>query len=178
MQGCGECGFHYDDVPRAELPGALRELAAQLSSRLRSTDHLALRRRPRPEVWAPLEYAAHVRDVLSVQRERIGRALVHDVPTFAPMRRDERVVEQRDVESDPEVVARELGDAADRLASLLVDLVPHEWRRSGTFPWPDPTVRDVDWMARHTVHELVHHLLDVARGLQGPTGTPHGIGSG
>ncbi|QGG96158.1 DinB family protein [Actinomarinicola tropica] len=178
MERCGECGFVDADLPRAEVAPALHGLAHQFAARLRGTGAAALRRRPAPAVWSPLEYGAHVRDVLVVQRERILRALIHDGPTYAPMRRDERVVEQRDNESDPATVADQLGSAAAQLAHLVAGLTDEEWDRVGIYPWPAQVARDVDWIARHTVHELVHHLFDVARTLQGPTGTPHGLGSG
>lgn len=168
----------YDGLPRAEIAPALQSLAMQFASRLRGTASTALRRHPAPGVWSPLEYAAHVRDVLVVQRQRVLRALLHDGPTYAPMRRDERVLEQRDNESDPCVVADQLTSAAHQLAHLLDGLTDDEWRRIGVYPWPERTERDVVWIGRHTVHELVHHLFDVAAALQGPTGTPHGHGSG
>lgn len=129
-------------------------------------------------MWAPLEYAAHVRDVVRVQRERISLALVHDVPTFASMRPEDRVVEDGYLDQDPEVVGEQIVGSADALAALLEALDDREWRRSGIYNWPTPEARDVAWIGRHTVHELVHHLFDVARSLQGQPGTPDGIGSG
>lgn len=175
---CAECGFVYVELPRERIAEALRTVAAQYRARLLGTGVDALRRRPAPDVWSPLEYASHVRDVLAVQRERVMLALLHDAPTFTSMRRDERVVEQRDNESDPAVVAGQVVGAADVLASLVDSLAPDEWARVGVYPWPERTVRDVEWIGRHTVHEEVHHLFDLARALQGPAGTPSGIGSG
>ncbi|WP_406044517.1 hypothetical protein OG799_08560 [Micromonospora sp. NBC_00898] len=40
------------------------------------------------EVWSPLEYTCHVRDVLRVQGERLALALVTEEPEFTPMGRD------------------------------------------------------------------------------------------
>lgn len=178
MDHCAECGFTYAALPRERIADALRSLATQYSARLLGTGPDALRRRPGPEVWSPLEYSAHVRDVLLVQRQRVLRALLHDAPTYEPMRRDERVVEQRDNEADPEVVARQVVTSADQLAELLEGLDACEWERIGVYPWPERTVRDVEWIGRHTVHEQVHHLFDVARSLQAQPGTPSGLGSG
>lgn len=178
MERCTECGFSYDALPRVRIAPSLRGLADQFRARLVGTGPDALRRRPAPGVWSPLEYSAHVRDVLSVQRQRVLRALIHDAPTYEPMRRDERVVEQRDNESDPRAVAGQLVTAADQMAELLEGLTPEEWDRIGVYPWPERTVRDIGWIGRHTVHEQVHHLFDVARALQGQPGTPTGLGSG
>src|SRR5690606_39586673 len=134
--------------------------------------------RPSPEVWSPLEYAAHVRDVLEVQRERVMVALLHDAPTFEPMGRDERVVAWRYNEQDPAVVAAELRRNARELGAVLDTLDATGWARIGIYTWPEPAERDVTWIGRHTIHEMAHHLLDVNRALQGQPGTPSGIGSG
>lgn len=178
MERCGECGFVYEDVPRWAISSAVVELAEQYGARLAGTGVDALRRRPSPDVWSPLEYAAHVRDVLEVQRKRVMVALLHDAPTFAPMGRDERVVERRDNEQEPAMVAEELRGNAAELAALLDSLDDTGWGRIGIYNWPSHAERDVTWIARHTVHEMAHHLLDVNRSLQGQPGTPSGIGSG
>jgi hypothetical protein len=40
-------------------------------------------------------------------------------------------------------------------------------RRARSPHFPTRAVRDVDRIVRHTLHELVHHLMDVDRGLGG-----------
>lgn len=168
----------YTDLPRASISSALAEIADQYAARLGATSVDALRRRPAPDVWSPLEYAAHVRDVLEVQRERVMVALLHDAPTFEPMGREERVVEWRYNEQDRAAVADEIRRNAADLASVLDSLDDDGWSRIGIYNWPEPAERDIAWIGRHTVHEQVHHLLDVNRSLQGQPGTPTGIGSG
>ncbi|MDQ3639939.1 MAG: DinB family protein [Actinomycetota bacterium] len=122
-----------------------------------------LRARPRPNVWSPLEYACHVRDVLKMQKERIQLALVEDEPAFAPMRREERVIEDRYNEQDPAEVAKELNDAASALAQTLETLDEEGWQRRGIYHWPTTQVRSVEWIGRHTLHEGRHHLWDIDR---------------
>jgi len=178
VERCGECGFVYGDLPRVEVSSALAEVAEQYVARLTSSSGDALRRRPAPEVWSPLEYAAHVRDVLEVQRERVMVALLHDAPTFEPMGREERVVEWRYNEQDPLDVAREMRRNATDLATVLDSLDDAGWSRIGIYNWPERAERDVAWIGRHTVHEQVHHLFDINRSLQGQPGTPTGLGSG
>ena len=83
MTACDQCGFVYD-LSRA--PDAARDIsaaAAELADILRDgrTDP---RTRREPEVWSPLEYGCHLRDVLLVQRERVLDARRNDasvVPT-------------------------------------------------------------------------------------------------
>lgn len=178
MDHCDECGFVYGDLPRYEVSRALSELAEQYVARLSATSSDALRRRPEPEVWSPLEYAAHVRDVIEVQRERAMVALLHDAPTFEPMGREERVVQWRYNDQDPADVAREIRRNTADLATVLDSLDDDGWVRIGIYNWPERAERDVEWIARHSVHEQVHHLLDIHRSLQGQPGTPTGIGSG
>lgn len=171
---CSECGFEYIALDRAGISGALRLVAAQYRARLVGCDTWALRHRPRPDVWSPLEYAAHVRDVLIAQRERSALALRSNQPTFTSMRPDELVGERRYNDEDPAEVASQIEHAADLLASLLDGLSESEWGRTGIYNWPAPASRDLSWIGRHTVHELVHHLLDITRALHPPSTSASG----
>jgi len=158
---CGECGYDYAALGRADLAAALRSFAGEHGARLVAHPTEQLRAHVRSGVWSALEYACHVRDLLGVQRARIALALVEDTPAFASMRRDERVAEERYNEQHPASVRSELLSAADRLAGELELLHEGGWRREGRYNWPVEAVRSVEWIARHTVHELVHHLRDI-----------------
>lgn len=166
MDRCDECRFDDDDAARADLGDRLRDLAARHAERLTETPAAYLRQRPQAGTWSALEYGCHVRDVLMVQRERIVTAQVEDRPEFAPMGRDERAVQARYNDQDPSTVARVLEAAAAGLATLLESLADAGWARSSVYPYPHRELRDVDWIARHTLHELSHHLTDVDRVLQ------------
>ena len=37
------------------------------------------------------------------------------------------------------------------------------WERTGVYNYPTPQLRTVEWIGRHTVHELRHHTVDVER---------------
>jgi S-DNA-T family DNA segregation ATPase FtsK/SpoIIIE len=169
MNSCTECDFRYDELPLFGVPQRLRELAAEHAARLVSTQREALRRRPDRQVWSPLEYACHVRDVLTVQRERILLALAEDNPAFASMEREERVEREHYNEQSPQTVATEITAAAAALAEMLSVLTDDEWRRTGIYRWPTREIRTAGWIARHTVHELIHHLRDVDAGLAAAT---------
>jgi hypothetical protein len=136
----------------------------QHAARLTAADD-ALRRRPAPDVWSPLEYACHVRDVLGVQRERVLRTQSEEEPSFTPMDRDRRAVDEAYNRQDPARVADELRAAGAAIAALLESLDDAGWACTGVYNYPATAVRDVDWIARHTLHELTHHLMDVDRGL-------------
>jgi len=163
VEQCSECGYDYDDLARDEIAPALRADAAALAECIAAVPDPTLRRRVRPEVWSPLEYGCHVRDVLEVQRARVLLAQVEDEPEFVPMRRDERAVELRYNEQDPVAVNDQIAAAADALARTLEDLDTAGWERTGLYNYPTPQLRTVEWIGRHTVHELRHHTLDVER---------------
>lgn len=169
MEQCAECGFVYDpaDVPRTSR--RTREFAAEISGILsRGGDGADLLSRRSPEVWSPLEYGCHMRDVLLVQRERVLSAL--RVPRFecVPMGRDERVEHDGYAEQEPADVARQLTDAAamfGRVLDRLDRLDAGAWDREVLYPYPDPTPRTLGWVALHTAHEAQHHLGDIRRQL-------------
>lgn len=162
MDRCEACRFDYYGFARPELPDRLRSSAAEHVERLTETPAAFLRERPLPG-WSALEYGCHVRDVLLNQRQRIDRAQHEHEPVFVPMGREELAVNERYNEQDPPVVAGQLTAAADTLAGLLAALDDVGWTRAGVYSYPERELRDVDWIARHTLHELTHHLADVDR---------------
>jgi hypothetical protein len=162
VERCGECGYVYDTAREAIAP-ALRDAAAEHAERLTTADAADLRAHTVDGTWSPLEYACHVRDVLLVQRERVDLAQTEDEPAFVPMGREELVVTRRYDEQPPAAVAEELTRAAGALAARLEQLDGAGWARTGIYNFPEPRPRTVEWIGRHTVHEVRHHLLDVDR---------------
>ncbi len=157
---CADCGFVYD-LDTAEVVRRLNVDAEAFVARLDDLDDVDARRRPVPDVWSPLEYACHLRDMLRVQRDRVDLIQREDEPTLVPMGRDERVIEDRYNEQDPAVVGREVLGAARSLSELLDTLHPAGWQRSGLYTYPVTELRTVEWIGNHTVHELQHHGRDI-----------------
>jgi hypothetical protein len=162
---CEECGYDYDEVARVEIAPRVRTFGARYEELLARGSDAALRNRPSREVWSPLEYACHVRDVFDTQSARIARALEEDTPVFTPMGRDELPIERRYNEQDPTAVAGELSVAADRLAQAFESLDDAGWARTGVYTYPTREVRTIEWVGRHTIHEGEHHLMDIERQL-------------
>jgi hypothetical protein len=158
---CDECGFVYTAIPAAQLPGRLTGAGPRFAAALTAVADPRLR--PAPTVWSPLEYTCHVRDVLDVQRERVALALTADNPRFVPMGRDERVISDAYNAQDPQRVLAQLTRAAHALARVFDTLDASQWHRTGIYPWPAEESRTVLWLGRHTVHEVEHHLMDLAR---------------
>ena len=162
LEAADECGFVYDAVEVTSVPAALRAVAAALDDLLRRPElDGPLRRRPVPAVWSALEYAGHVRDVALVQRDRVLLALVADEPSFVPMHREERVGLARYNDDDPAEVAGELVMAVSLFARLLERLDGAQLARPCVYNYPVPARVDIGWVARHTLHEAIHHLADV-----------------
>ncbi|MGW7458431.1 DinB family protein [Streptomyces sp. NPDC054797] len=164
MTACTECGFAYD-LALAPRVSVLAEDDARAYAELLGGEPTALRRRSEPQVWSPLEYACHVRDVLLVQRERLLAARRRDTPVAESMGREERVEHDGYAQQDPADVARQLQDAALLFGHALDRLSPSDWERTLTYPYPEPRERSLRWLAVHTLHELRHHLGDFRRQL-------------
>lgn len=163
METCAECGFEYDLATAETAAQRIALGAAEVALMLNADGDLATRQHP--EVWSPLEYGCHVRDVLLVQRERVLAGLWVDDYVCVPMGRDERVGPDGYAEQNPLDVARQLTDAALLLGNVLDRLDQRQWDRTVTYNYPKPTEQPLRWVAVHTVHEVVHHTLDIRRQL-------------
>jgi hypothetical protein len=172
---CDECRYDYDSEDEATIPDRVRTLGgryrAPLTRFLPGEDGpTVLRAHPIENGWSALEYACHVRDVLDVIRERLAQGLAEDVPTYVPMGRDQRVIDDRYNEQDPAEVVATIGTNAGVLADAFADLSPAEWTRTGIYNFPEPTERSMVWLGQHVIHEAHHHLLDVGRTLRAARG--------
>lgn len=161
---CPDCGYAWGGVPVDAFGPALASLAERYAERLGSDEPL-LRRRPAPDVWSPLEYACHVRDVLLAQRERVYLALVEEKPSFPRMNREERVVLARYADEAPAAVRADLAVAFRQMGIALTGRTTQEWARRLVYNYPGPSEHDLAWLGRHTLHECEHHLVDIGRGL-------------
>lgn len=162
MDRCAECGFAYDLDLAAAAAGSIVAAATDLASLLAGAN---VERRRRPEVWSPLEYGCHVRDVLLVQRERVLEARRTEHPSFTPMGRDDRVEHDGYAGQQPSRVAVQLTEAAHMFANVLDRLNPPDWERTVFYNYPTRMQRSLRWVAVQTVHEVRHHLADVRRQL-------------
>jgi S-DNA-T family DNA segregation ATPase FtsK/SpoIIIE len=90
-------------------------------------------------------------------------AQVEDRPSFARMYRDERVALCAYSEVSITSVLDQLEMAATLCALAFGAVEPNSWDRSLVYNWPSASEHDLAWLGRHTVHEGVHHLMDVGR---------------
>ncbi len=171
MEHCDECGFFYDEHGPDRIAEELTELGSHYSSRLRvppdlTSDHDVLHARRDPNTWSAVEYSCHVRDVLLAQRERLYLTLVTDTPTFAPIFRDQRAIVARYAEETAGQISDELEFASRLTGWAFAGLDGTAWSRRCIYNFPEPAERTVIWLAQHTLHEGLHHLLDVDRSVE------------
>jgi DinB superfamily len=153
---CPDCGFNAANYPDAAIARAIRDNATSWPDVL---ERSSARIRPNDSTWSPLEYAAHVRDVLRIYRERLRLMVDTDGPLYPNWDQDETAVAERYNEQDPAVVSRELIGAATELATAFEALDPDQWRRRGRRS--DGAEFTVSSLAKYMTHDLVHHRWDV-----------------
>ncbi len=161
---CAECGFTYDLRQAATAGDDICAGAAEVVVLL-CNNVVDVRLRARPDVWSPLEYGCHLRDVLLVQRERVLAARRVNGADCTSMGREERAEHDGYNEQDPIGVARQLADAATLFSNVLARLTADDWDRTVVYHYPETSERPLRWVAVHTAHEVQHHLGDVRRQL-------------
>lgn len=164
---CAECGFDGSHYDLRDILGTLRALGPMWRWATEGIAEEVLRARPAPEVWSAAEYAAHSADI--VRLDGLGLAIL---------------LAGEDIEVEPGGVDvptpdSDLGfaDALGRLEAALGELAglvagvredDPAWARTLT-TGHDPV--DAAWLLRHVLHDVVHHLMDIGRGL-------HRLGAG
>ena len=112
---CPDCGYDPAAIDVTTIPSLVRANAASWQAVLARPDAT---QRPHADVWSPLEYGCHVRDVFRLFDTRLHLMLDESDPLFANWDQDDTAIADRYWEQDPAVVADEViaaGDAAGRL---------------------------------------------------------------
>lgn len=154
---CGECGFDAARIARDDLAASIDALGSQWRAALDQSDHPLVR--PRPDVWSPLEYACHVRDVLALATYRTGLMRDEDDPRFANWDQDVTAVEDDYASQDPAAVLDALEANAHEYAAAIASVREDEWSRPGRRG--DGASFTIESFTRYLLHDPVHHLTDV-----------------
>jgi hypothetical protein len=155
---CPECGFD----PAAIRPDDLADLVHDNTRGwYAALDGPGARVRPARDVWSPLEYACHVRDVHRLFGERLGLMLEQDDPQFANWDQDATALEDRYDEQDPATVSVELVEAAADVAAVYAGVRADQWERPGRRS--NGSVFTVATLGVYHLHDVVHHLHDIGR---------------
>jgi hypothetical protein len=154
---CPECGLEASTVAGTEVPDLVRGYARRWAEVLTRPDVAVS---PAPEVWSPLEYACHVRDVCRVMQLRAELMLAEANPTFANWDQDATALADGYGEQDPVDVTTELTAAAAAIAAVFASVTGDQWQRPGMRS--NGSAFTVETLAQYFVHDIVHHLHDVA----------------
>lgn len=158
VERCTECGFDGADWTDEGAIAALAELPARWAAAIEGLGNHALGRRPIESMWSIAEYTDHVREttfgmrfVLDVALADSG-AVLGEAPTtpFAP--------EPRDI--DAERAWRGFDREVGELLGALRRTPATGWGATAVI---SGDVVDVHWIARHILHDVTHHLGDLAR---------------
>lgn len=83
---CDACGFDDGTFDDTALVAAVRQRGSRWIALLEEAG-TELRRRPAPEVWSAVEYAAHSRDITALHVFGVEQALTGTEPVFPPLSR-------------------------------------------------------------------------------------------
>lgn len=153
-QGCAECGFQPFDPTQAAA--RLRVETLRWRTVLERPD---VAQRPAPQVWSPLEYACHVRDMVRLLGVRVEAMRDAEHPTFADWDGDAKAVELAYWQADPAQTWTELQASAAYAADALDSVRASEFDRSGQRS--DGVVFTIASLSQYIGHEMEHHLHDV-----------------
>ena len=154
---CDQCGLSAGEIDPGQFAERAFVAAEEWVQILRSSPAVSARRQP--DVWSPLEYGAHVRDVYRLFDARLAQMLSEDTPTFASWDQDEAAIAEQCSEQDPEVVADELEAAAQRFVARIQSLTPDQYARRGFRS--DGAEFTVLTFLQYFLHDVIHHLWDV-----------------
>ncbi len=157
---CGFDGSVYDD-------SSLVEAIVGLGSRWRALLVDAgpeLRLRPEPQTWSAIEYAAHSRDITALHVFGVEQALTEDEPVYPAIEADTLIEASATTyrDEDPDTVGAQLDREARHLYASATDAGTTNWSRGITIGDERSTVRR---LLEHALHDSLHHLGDVERGL-------------
>ena len=105
-QRCEECGFDASAIGRDQIAMTALAAADRWAELLRGGAE-GLTQRPAPRVWSPLEYGAHVRDVIRLFTERVAVIVSTDSPRFVGWDQEAAATAARYDQMEPAIIAPE-----------------------------------------------------------------------
>jgi hypothetical protein len=160
---CRACGFDGSSYSASSLLAEVGDLGPRWRTLLIAAGP-ELRIQPRPGTWSAIEYAAHSRDITAIHVFGVEQALTGDEPAYPAIDADALIetaaAGYRD--ADPKVVVDQLEVEARRLRDLAAEAGAGTWDRGITIGDARSTVRR---LLEHALHDSLHHLDDVQRGL-------------
>lgn len=158
VEVCAECGFDGNAWGDHDAVSAIAGLPAAWSDAVDGLSPDDVQRRPLPGMWSIAEYVDHVREVLFGMRFLLDTALSDPGTDLGAAPESRFDPEPRVIDIDQALAGLSL--EAKLLNDALTAVPPSAW---STTVVVDGDHLDVQWIARHAVHDPTHHLRDVAR---------------
>lgn len=155
-RACPDCGFDPTGVTPDQVGPAVRETIPRWQAVLARPQ---VSERGNESVWSGLEYAAHVRDVCRVFKDRLALMLSRNNPSFADWDQDAAAVENDYGRQDPREVSQELEGAALSVSAAFDAVVVDQWERQGIRS--NGSIFTVTSLGAYFLHDVLHHLHDV-----------------
>lgn len=155
---CPQCGFTASEVPLEAIASTALTIQPVWEQVLQSP-HVAVR--PAPQVWSPLEYGAHVADVLKIMRERLELMLAQDNPGFANWDQDQAAIEGKYGDRTPHSVLAELTENLTQFCTAFGAVEPTQQDRTGMRS--NGSAFTVLTLGQYALHDLIHHVWDVTK---------------
>ncbi len=161
---CATCGFDGSSYSDLSLLAAIGELGSRWRTPLDDAGP-ELRIRPRAQTWSAVEYAAHSRDITAIHVFGVQQALTGREPSYPPIDGDALIetAAASYIGEDANAVVDQLDVEARRLREMAAEAGTAKWDRGLTIGDHRSTVRR---LLEHALHDSVHHLDDVQRGLR------------
>jgi hypothetical protein len=158
VEVCAECGFDGNAWTDLDAVSAIAGLPAAWSEAVDGLSRHDVQRRPLPAMRSIAEYVDHVREVLFGMRFLLETALSAPDTDLGKAPEPRFDPEPRVIDIDRALAA--LSAEANLLYDGFTALSPSVWSTTVVVDGRD---LDVQWIARHAVHDPTHHLSDVAR---------------
>lgn len=163
---CPECQLDYGTLHPPIAINTIKSIPRRFTEVLAVVDDedndAVIRTKPAPDVWSPLEYAAHVADVLDTFAEIIRRMYTEDKPTLGFWDPDEKAKADNYNAKAKDAVLEQMKGGAAALVAEAEKVDANGWSRTAEFPWGE---RDLLVMLQNAAHEGVHHLKDAEKGV-------------
>ncbi len=154
---CDECGFDADEWNDQDTERTVASASALIALWTDSMPESARNVRPSAERWSVNEYVDHLREVFFGMRMLIELALEEPGRDLGPMPKPGGPGPHRTLDS--QATASGFETVASALATSIRSLEADQWSYSVAF---DGLAHSATWASRHSVHDLQHHLADIA----------------
>lgn len=174
---CAACRFDSDAYPHGDLVGTLGVLEVWWRLLVAPEPAEVLGARPAPDTWSALEYCAHTELVVGLHAAGLELLMTGD-DVVLPAFDDDDVANRSPVGPGTTMESAIAGLAAN--VAQLIDHYRDAHRRgaTATLTVGSGEPQTAAGMARHALHDALHHLQDVGRGFVAlGAGTPRGTGT-